>query len=189
MIDLDPKSAELIEAAWSGKIKVLISADQIQEKIAELGRQVTGDYKDKDLVLVAVLKGSFLFMADLCRRIELPLTCDFLGVSSYGNETKSSGIIRITSDLKRSVEGKDVLVVEDIVDTGLTMRYLMDNLKTRRPRSIRVCTLLEKPARRQVETRIDYLGFTVPDVFVIGYGLDYKGRFRNLDYIGTIEEA
>jgi len=187
MVDLDPKSAELVEAAWSGKIKVLISAEQIQEKVVELGQAITGDYTGSELVLVAVLKGSFLFMADLCRQIKLPLTCDFLGVSSYGNETRSSGIIRITSDLKRSIEGKDVLVVEDIVDTGLTMRYLMDNLLTRRPASIKVCTLLEKPARRQLETKIDYLGFTVPDVFVIGYGLDYKGRFRNLNYIGTIE--
>ncbi len=189
MYDLDSRSARLVESAWSGKIEVLISAEQLQKRNAELGRMITSDCAGRDLVLVGVLKGSFLFIADLCRRIELPLTCDFLGVSSYGNETRSSGIIRITSDLKRSIEGKDVLVVEDIVDTGLTMRYLMENLQTRRPASIKICALLDKPARRQVPTRIDYLGFTVPDVFVIGYGLDYKGRFRNLDYIGTIEEA
>jgi hypoxanthine phosphoribosyltransferase len=172
---------------WAGDIDVLLSEEQIQDKIREMAAAITRDYAGSELVLVGVLKGSFLFMADLCRRIELPLTCDFLGVSSYGDQTKSSGVIRITSDLKRPIEGKRVLVVEDIVDTGLTMQYLLANLGTRRPADIRVCTLLEKPARRIVETHIDYLGFSVPDVFVVGYGLDYKGRYRNLRYIGHIK--
>jgi hypoxanthine phosphoribosyltransferase len=172
---------------WSKKAQVLISAEAIQEKTAELGRKITDDFRGQELVLVGVLKGSFLFMADLCRQIDLPLTCDFLGVSSYGDRTKTSGIIRITSDLKRPVDGKNVLVVEDIVDTGLTMRYLVENLRTRKPKTIKVCSLLEKPARREVDCSIDYLGFTVEDVFVVGYGLDYKGRFRNLPYIGTLE--
>jgi hypoxanthine phosphoribosyltransferase len=128
-------------------------------------------------------------MADLCRHIRLPLKCDFFGVSSYGEDTRSSGVVRITSDLKRPVEGEDVLVVEDIVDTGLTIRYLIDNLSTRRPRSLKVCTLLDKPARREVQVPIDYVGFTIENLFVVGYGLDYQGRYRNLDFVGVVEES
>ena len=189
MADLDPKSAELVESAWSGKIEVLISAEQIQQKVAELGQTITRDFASQDLVLVAVLKGSFLFMADLCRQIELPLTCDFLGLSSYHGRTRTSGVIRITSDLNQPVEGRHVLVVEDIVDTGLTMEYLLENLRTRLPKSIKVCSLLHKPERKQVETPIDYLGFTVPNEFVVGYGLDYRGRYRNLRFVGVMENV
>ncbi len=167
--------------------KVLISEEALQARVRELGLQIARDYADKDLVLLGVLKGCFLFMADLCRHIELPLACDFVGLSSYGDRTSSSGVVRITSDLTRPIEGKDVVVVEDIVDTGLTMKYLMENLRERKPRSVRICSLLEKPSRSVVPTRIDYLGFTVEDVFVIGYGLDYDGRYRNMRYIGVLD--
>ncbi len=171
------------------EVSQMISEEDLQARIAELGKQITRDYADKDLVLIGVLKGCFLFMADLCRHIELPLSCDFLGVSSYGDRTSTSGVIRITSDLTRPIEGCDVLVVEDIVDTGLTMKYLIQNFKTRRPSSIKVCSLLHKPARELVPIEIDYLGFTIDDVFVVGYGLDYRGRYRNLRYIGVLESV
>jgi len=167
--------------------KVLISEEVLQARVRELGLQIAKDYADKDLVLLGVLKGCFLFMADLCRHIELPLACDFVGLSSYGDRTSSSGVVRITSDLTRPIEGKDVVVVEDIVDTGLTMKYLMENLGQRKPRSVKICSLLEKPSRSVVPTHIDYLGFTVEDVFVIGYGLDYDGRYRNMRYIGVLD--
>lgn len=168
-------------------IRTIISEEQIRARVRELGEQITRDYQARNLNLVAVLKGSFLFLADLCRAIRLPLTVDFLGISSYGDRTTTSGVIRITSDLTQPCNGKDVLVVEDIVDTGLTMRYLLDNLATRKPASLKVCTLLHKPSRARVQTPIDYLGFTVPDVFVVGYGLDYQGRHRNLPFIGVLD--
>lgn len=165
---------------------ILLSEEQIQAKVRELGERIGRDYADKDLVMIAVLKGAFVFMADLCRAIPLPMRCDFLGLSSYEDRTTSSGVIRITSDLNRAIEGEDVLVVEDIVDTGLTMQYLRENLRIRKPRSIRLCSLLHKPARQKVEIPIDYLGFTIPDVFVVGYGLDHQGRYRNLRYLGVL---
>lgn len=168
-------------------IRQIIGREQIEARVRELGAQITRDYTGRNLNLVAVLKGSFLFLADLCREIRLPLTVDFLGISSYGDRTSTSGVIRITSDLTQPCTGKDVLVVEDIVDTGLTMRYLLDNLATRKPASLKVCTLLHKPSRARVQTPIDYLGFTVPDVFVIGYGLDFQGRHRNLPFIGVLD--
>ncbi|RME26003.1 MAG: hypoxanthine phosphoribosyltransferase [Deltaproteobacteria bacterium] len=173
---------------WRERVEVLIDSKALQRRVAELGSEIASQMKGADLVLVGVLKGSFLFMADLCRQIDLPLRCDFLGVSSYQGHTRTSGIIRITSDLSRPIEGKDVLLVEDIVDTGLTMRYLLDNLATRRPRSLKVCSLLDKPARRRVKVDIDFRGFEVPDVFVVGYGLDYMGLYRNLDFIGRIRD-
>jgi hypoxanthine phosphoribosyltransferase len=176
-------------AKWREGIRVLISAEEIQAKIVELGKAITRDYAGSELTMVGVLKGSFLFMADLCRHIELPITCDFLGLSSYHGRTRTSGVIRITSDLNQPVEDRHILVVEDIVDTGLTMEYLLENLSTRRPKSIKVCSLLHKPEQRLVETPIDYLGFTVPNVFVVGYGLDYLGRYRNLRYVGVMEDA
>jgi hypoxanthine phosphoribosyltransferase len=175
-------------SSWAHDVETLISEKEIHARIQQLGRSITQDYKDDELVLIGVLKGCFLFMADLCRQIDLKLSCDFLGLSSYGDKTKTSGVIRITSDLKRPIEGKNVLVVEDIVDTGLTMQYLLENLQTRKPKSVKVCTLLEKPSRKLVETQIDYLGFEVPDLFVVGYGLDYKGRYRNLEYIGHLKQ-
>jgi hypoxanthine phosphoribosyltransferase len=174
---------------WQEGVRVLISEEEVQAKVVELGKAITNDYRGSDLTLVGVLKGSFLFMADLCRHIELPITCDFLGLSSYHGRTRTSGVIRITSDLNQPVEGRHILVVEDIIDTGLTMEYLLENLSTRRPKSIKVCSLLHKPERRQVETPIDYLGFTVPNEFVVGYGLDYMGRYRNLRFVGVMENA
>jgi len=170
-------------------IRTLIPEQDIQRRVRELGEQISRDYAGQELVLVGVLKGCFLFMADLCRHIDLPLACDFLGVSSYGDRTSTSGVVRITSDLTRPVEGQHLLVVEDIVDTGLTMQYLLENLGSRKPRSIKICSLLEKPSRAVVKVPIDYLGFTIEDVFVVGYGLDFQGRFRNLRYLGVLGES
>ena len=168
------------------KIEVLISQEELTARISELGRQITEAYRDAGpLVLIGVLKGSFIFLADLFRQIDLPAEVDFLGLSSYGDSQETSGVVRVTQDLSRSIEGKHVLVVEDIVDTGLTMQYLLENLATRRPVSIRIASLLHKPARSQVPIDIDYLGFEIPDRFVIGYGLDFQAKFRNLPYIGV----
>ncbi|MEE2756855.1 MAG: hypoxanthine phosphoribosyltransferase [Myxococcota bacterium] len=167
-------------------IEVLIDSDTLQNRIADLGRRITADYNDgRPLVLVGVLKGSFLFLADLCRQIDLPVEVDFLGLSSYGDEQESSGVVQVTQDLSRSVEDKHVIVVEDIVDTGLTMSYLQKNLATRKPASVRIASLLHKPARSKIEIKIDYLGFEIPDRFVVGYGLDYKNKLRNLPFIGV----
>ena len=166
------------------RIDVLITEKDLQARVRELGRDITRDYAGRSLVVVGVLKGSFIFLADLVRAIDLPLVVDFVGISSYQGTT-SSGVVKITSDLARPIEGKDVLLVEDIVDTGLTMQYLLDNLATRGPASIKVCALLEKPARAQVRVPIDYRGFVVGDVFVVGYGLDWDGRMRNLPYVGV----
>jgi hypoxanthine phosphoribosyltransferase len=170
------------------KIRELLSAEKIQTRLAELGAQLKNDYAGKDLVLIGILRGSIIFLSDLCRHIDLPLEIDFLGLSSYGNRTESSGIVRMTQDLSSPIEGKDVLVVEDIVDTGLTMRYLMENLQTRRPRSVKICTFLDKPEGRKVEIEADYVAFTIPNLFVIGYGLDYAQKYRNLPYVGVLEE-
>lgn len=167
--------------------KVLISEERIRSRVAELGAEITADYKGRDLVVVGVLNGSFVFLADLVRAIALPIRCDFLGLSSYGSATESSGVVAITKDLGGPVEGRDILIVEDIIDTGLTMAYLMENLATRKPASVRIASLLSKPARRQVDVKIDYLGFTVEDQFVIGYGLDHAGLYRNLPYVGLEE--
>jgi len=164
----------------------LLTASVIEARVAELGDAITRDYTGKELAIVAVLSGSFVFAADLCRRIQLPLSVDFLGVRSYGDSTSTSGIVRITHDLMRPIEGKHVLLVEDIVDTGLTVRYVMDNLSTRRPASLRLASLLNKPERARVAVPIDYLGFTIDDVFVVGYGLDYAQHYRNLPYIGVL---
>lgn len=165
-------------------LDVLIDEATLAKRIAELGAQISEDYRDKDLAVVAVLKGSFMFLADLSRALTVECTTDFLGVSSYGNGYTSSGVVKFTTDLSTSIEGRDVLIVEDIIDTGLTMSYLLENFKTRKPRSIKVCTLLHKPVRTKVEVPIDYVGFTIDDHFVIGYGLDYHDRFRNIPYIG-----
>jgi hypoxanthine phosphoribosyltransferase len=167
-------------------LEVLISADEVAAKVRALGATITRDYRDKDLVVVVVLKGSFVFAADLIRSIGLPLEVDFLGVRSYGDSTETSGVVQITSDLTRPIEGKDVLLVEDIVDTGLTLRFLLDNLATRAPRSVKLAALLHKPARTRAEVAIDYLGFSIEDVFVVGYGLDHAQRHRNLPYVGVL---
>jgi len=165
-------------------MEILLSEAQLQTRIAELGAEITRDYQGKELVLVVVLKGSILFAADLCRHIDLPISLEFMGLSSYGDSTTSSGVVRVTLDLSKPVQGKHVLIVEDIVDTGLTMQYLLDNMQTRRPETLKVATLLHKPARTQVEVQLDYTGFTIDDHFVIGYGLDFDQKYRNLRFIG-----
>src|SRR5450432_4887627 len=170
-------------------LDVLLSKEQLAERVAEMGKQIERDYTGKDLVLLGVLKGSFLFISDLARAIDLPLSVDFIGLSSYGEATESSGVVKITSDLSKPIENKHVMVVEDIIDTGLTMRYLLDNLSTRRPASVKICALLQKPSRARTHIPIDYLGFTVPDLFVLGYGLDVAERYRNLPYIGVMKAA
>lgn len=166
-------------------VTTLIDAATIADRVSVLGRQITADYRDKDLVMVGVLTGSFVFAADLMRAIELPLTVDFLAVRSYGDDSRSSGVVQITQDLRHAIDGKDVLLVEDIVDTGLTVSYLRENLLTRNPRSLRLATLLHKPARTIKQVTIDYLGFTIDDVFVVGCGLDHGQRYRNLPFIGV----
>lgn len=168
------------------QLEVLIDATKLEARIRALGAEITGDYDgETPLVLVGVLKGCFLFLADLCRHIDLPLEIDFLGLSSYGDAEETSGVVRVTQDLSRPVKGKHVLIVEDIVDTGLTMKYLLENLSTRKPASVKIASLLTKPARAQVEIDIDYLGFEIPDRFVVGYGLDYQNKLRNLPFIGV----
>ncbi len=170
------------------KVRELLSAERIGKRVAELGAEIARDFEGKEVVLVGVLKGSFLFMADLARAIPSEhVLIDFLGLASYGDETRSSGVVQITADLTKPVEGKHVVVVEDIVDTGLTMAYLLENLRTRHPASVKLCALLHKPSRAVRQIPIDYLGFTIEDHFVIGYGLDYAQRFRNLPFIGVLE--
>jgi hypoxanthine phosphoribosyltransferase len=166
---------------------VLVTEDAIQAKIAELGRRIGDDYADKSLTLVSVLKGSLPFMADLMRAIPVPVRIDLMEVSSYGGATtESSGLVRILKDLSSSIEGEDVLIVEDIIDTGLTLNYLLRYLRGKNPRSLRICTLLDKPARRLVDIPVDYIGFTIPDQFVVGYGLDYQEFYRNLRFVGVL---
>ncbi len=165
-------------------VDVLLSEEKIRGRVQELGRQIARDYAGRPLVIVGVLKGSFVFLADLVRAIDLPILVDFIGISSYQG-ARSSGVVQITSDLTRPIEGMDVLLVEDIVDTGLTMEYLLENLATRRPASLRICALLEKPARAKVKIHVDYRGFAIDDVFVVGYGLDWDGRMRNMPFIGV----
>ena len=169
--------------------EVLLTEAQIKARVAELGAQISADYAGKDLMLVCILKGANIFLADLVREITIPLSYDFVAVSSYGADTKSSGVVRILKDLDESVESKHVLVVEDIVDTGLTLRlsYLLENLRSRRAASVKICTLLDKPVRRRMDVPVDYFGFQVEDHFVIGYGLDYAGMYRNLPYIGILK--
>ena len=168
------------------KIEVLISEEQLNQRIRELGAQITEDYKGLgDLVLVCVLRGSYLFTADLSREIDLDLTVDFMSVSSYGDAYESSGVVRLVSDLGSSITGKHVLIVEDIIDSGLTMSYIMKTLKTRNPSSVNVVSLLNKPSKTQVDLDIRYLGFEIPDRFVIGYGLDFHNKLRNLPFIGV----
>jgi hypoxanthine phosphoribosyltransferase len=165
-------------------VEVLIPEADLQARVRTLGAEITRDHAVRPLVVVGVLKGSFIFLADLVRAIDLPITIDFIGISSYQG-THSTGVVQITSDLTRPIEGKDVLLVEDIVDTGLSMRYLLDNLATRRPASVKVCALLEKPARAVVKVPIDYRGFEIGDEFVVGYGLDWDGKLRNLPFVGV----
>ena len=167
--------------------KVLLSEEELHAKIAELGAQITKDYEGKNLLLVTVLKGAVVFLADLMRTIDQPAEIDFMVVSSYGSGVKSSGVVKIVKDLDINLEGKDILIVEDILDSGMTLDYIKGMLLDRNPASIRICALLDKPARRKVDLQADYVGFTIPDEFVIGYGLDYDEKYRNLPYIGVLK--
>ncbi|MBA2543610.1 MAG: hypoxanthine phosphoribosyltransferase [Deltaproteobacteria bacterium] len=171
----------------------LLSAEAIEKRVAELGTQITKDYaaraQSADVVVIGVLKGSVIFLSDLARYIALPIYMDFIGISSYGDATVSSGVVRITQDLSRPIEGKHVIVVEDIVDTGHTVHYLLENLNTRRPASLTLCSLLHKPERSEREVVIDYLGFTIPNKFVVGYGLDVSQQYRNLPFIGYVQNV
>jgi hypoxanthine phosphoribosyltransferase len=172
-------------------VNPMITAAEIAERIEQMGQEITQHYQtlEGELVMVGILKGSFIFLSDLCRKIALPLTVEFIGVSSYGDATESSGVVQITQDLTKPVEGKHLLLVEDIVDTGLTMKYLLNNFSTRGPASVKVASLLEKPSKNTAAIPIDFLGFSIPDKFVIGYGLDLAGAFRNLPFVGVKEES
>lgn len=167
--------------------KILFSREELLKRIAELGEDITRDYQGKNLLVLAILKGAVPFMADLIHQIKIPLTYDFMAVSSYGASTTSSGVVRILKDLERSVEGVHILIVEDIVDTGLTLKYLKENLTARNPESVKIVTLLDKPDRRKVDVELDYNGFKIPDEFVVGYGLDFNEQYRNLPYIGILK--
>lgn len=168
-------------------IKVLVSEEEVDKRTRELGEQISKDYAGKQLHLICVLKGGVFFMCELAKRITVPVSMDFMSVSSYGDDTKSSGVVKIVKDLDESLEGKDVLIIEDIIDSGRTLSYLMEVLKARKPNSLRLCTLLDKPDRRVKEVKVDYTGFAIPDEFVVGYGLDYAQKYRNLPYIGVVE--
>ena len=167
--------------------EVLFSEEQLKNRVREIAQQITADYQGKEIMLISVLRGSFVFMADLCRAIDLPCTLDFMAVSSYGKGTKSSGQVQITKDLSDDIEGRHIIVVEDILDSGNTLSYLLKILENRHPASIRLCTLLDKPDRRVKPVEVHYSGFTIPDAFVVGYGLDYAEKYRNLPYIGILK--
>ncbi|MDD7770528.1 hypoxanthine phosphoribosyltransferase [Suipraeoptans intestinalis] len=169
------------------QIRVMISEEEVAKRIEELGKEISRDYEGKQVHLICVLKGGVFFMCELAKRISVPLSMDFMSVSSYGNATSSSGVVKIAKDLDESLEGKDVLVVEDIIDSGRTLSYLWEILGQRHPNSMKLCTLLDKPDRRVKDIRVDYVGFEIPDEFVVGYGLDYTQKYRNLPYIGVVE--
>lgn len=171
----------------SEKISVLISEEDVDRRIEELGKKISEDYKGRTVHLICVLKGSIFFTCELAKRITVPVTMDFISCSSYGNDTKSSGVVKIVKDLDESIEGKDVIVIEDIIDSGRTLSYLMEILKARKPASLSLCTLLDKPERRVKDVTVDYVGFNIPDEFVVGYGLDYAQKYRNLPYVGVVE--
>lgn len=167
--------------------EVLFSEEQLKNRVREIAQQITADYQGKEIMLISVLRGSFVFMADLCRAIDLPCTLDFMSVSSYGKGTKSSGQVQITKDLSEDISDRHIIVVEDILDSGNTLSYLLQLLQARSPASVRLCTLLDKPSRRTKEVELHYSGFTIPDYFVVGYGLDYAEKYRNLPYIGILK--
>ena len=169
------------------KIKVLIPEEDVNTRIEELGKKISEDYAGRQVHLICVLKGGVFFMCELAKRISVPVSMDFMCVGSYGDGTKSSGVVRIAKDLDESIEGKEVLIVEDIIDSGNTLYYLMDVLQRRKPASLRLCTLLDKPERRVKDVKVDYTGFEIPDEFIVGYGLDYAQKYRNLPYIGIVE--
>ena len=169
------------------RVKVLVPEEDVAKRIKELGEQISKDYAGKQVHLICVLKGGVFFMCELAKRITVPVSMDFMSVSSYGDGTKSSGVVKIAKDLDETLEGKDVLIVEDIIDSGRTLYYLMDILPKRNPKSMKLCTLLDKPERRVKDVKVDYVGFNIPDEFVVGYGLDYAQRYRNLPFIGVVE--
>ena len=169
------------------QIKVLLTEKEVDDRIQELGDQISKDYEGKEVHLICILKGGSFFMCELAKRITVPVSFDFMSVSSYGGDTKSSGVVRIVKDLDESIQGKDVIVIEDIVDSGRTLNYLLEMLHDRGPKSLRLCTLLDKPSRRVIQVPVDYTGFQIPDEFVVGYGLDYDQKYRNLPYIGVVE--
>lgn len=171
----------------SEKIRVLIPEDEIEKRICEMGKEISEFYQGEPVHLVSVLKGGVFFTCELAKRLSIPVSIDFMCVSSYGDGTKSSGVVRVVKDLDEAIEGKHVLVVEDIVDSGRTLSYLLENLKSRKPKSLRLCTLLDKPERRVTDVQVDYTGFEIPDEFVVGYGLDYMQHYRNLPYIGIVD--
>ena len=168
-------------------IRVLVTEEEVDARIEQLGKQISEDYAGRQVHLICVLRGGAAFMCELAKRITVPVTMDFMSVGSYGDGTKSSGIVRIKKDLDDALEGKDVLIIEDIIDSGRTLYYLMDILRERKPNSMRLCTLLDKPERRVKDVHVDYVGFNIPDEFVVGYGLDYAQKYRNLPYIGVVE--
>ncbi len=169
--------------------RMLVGEEDLDRRIRELGAEISRDYEGKDLLLLGILKGAVLFLSDLLRRIEIPAEVDFMAVASYGSATKSSGVVQILKDLEQAIEGRDVLIVEDIVDTGLTLRYLLETLESRNPRSLGVCALLSKREARIVEVPVEYVGFEIPNEFVVGYGLDYQQRYRGLPYVGVLNQA
>ena len=171
----------------AANVKVMISEERVNQRINELAEQISKDYEGKSVHLICILKGSVFFSCDLAKRITVPVTLDFMSVSSYGNEKVSSGRVRILKDLDESIQGKNVLIVEDIIDSGRTLSYLMDLLSTRSPESIEICTLLDKPERRVTDVKVKYVGFEIPDEFVVGYGLDHEQYLRNLPYVGVVE--
>ena len=169
------------------KINVLISEQDVDARIAEIGAQISKEYEGKQVHLICILKGSVYFTCELAKRISVPVTMDFMSVSSYGDGTSSSGVVKIAKDLDETIEGKDVIVIEDIIDSGRTLSYLLEILQKRNPSSMKLCTLLDKPDRRVREVKVDYVGFAIPDEFVVGYGLDYDQKYRNLPYIGIVK--
>ncbi len=169
------------------RIEVMLTEEEVDKKIQELGEKISSDYAGKQVHLVCVLKGGSFFMCELAKRITIPVSLDFMSVSSYGSDTKSSGVVKIVKDLDEPLEGKDVIVIEDIVDSGRTLSYLLEMLSDRKPNSLKLCTLLDKPDRRVVDVKVDYTGFEIPDEFVVGYGLDYDQKYRNLPYIGVVK--
>ncbi len=168
--------------------QIIYSEEVIKEKVDELGKRITEDFSGKDPIVIGVLKGANVFLSDLIRKINIPLIVDFIDVSSYGLSTETSGVVKINKDLDFSIENKDILIVEDIIDSGLTLEYLLKNLKSRNPKTIRICSLLDKPERRRVDIKVDYIGFQIPDEFIVGYGIDYAEKYRNLPYIASLKE-
>lgn len=170
------------------KIRVLVSEEEVGKRIKEVGEQISKDYEGQEVHVICVLKGGVFFMCELAKRITVPLSMDFMSVSSYGNEKQSSGVVKIVKDLDEALEGKNVIIVEDIIDSGRTLSYLVEILKKRNPKSLKICTLLDKPERRVTDVKVDYVGFNIPDEFVVGYGLDFAQKYRNLPFIGVVEE-